>query len=126
MRKIAASGVVAVQSVRPWPAVAQPVSSRLTAGAERTEATSGSCGPARAAEARWQIASTVPTDSPIENSSLASSDMSRREIRLRAVSVTTAACSLGPNAEAATAAGSAAAVFRLQPGQASLWVRCSV
>ena len=52
--------------------------------------------------------------------------MSRREIRLRAVSVTTAACSLGPNAEAATSSGSAAVVFRLQSGQRSLWVRCSL
>jgi len=48
------------------------------------------------------------------------------EIAGGAVIVTTAACSLGPNAEAATSSGSAAAVLRLQPGQASRWVRCSV
>jgi hypothetical protein len=43
--------------------------------------------------------------------------MSRREIRLRAVSVMTAACSLGPNGEAAIAAGNSAVVFLLQHGQ---------
>ena len=52
--------------------------------------------------------------------------MSRREIRLRAVSVTTAACSLGPNAEAATAAGNPAAVLCLQHGQRKRWLRCSL
>src|SRR5215210_5011623 len=47
-------------------------------------------GQARTAEERWQIASTEPTDSPSPNRSRASSDMSRRETRLRAVIVTTA------------------------------------
>jgi hypothetical protein len=52
--------------------------------------------------------------------------MSRRETRLRAVSVTTAACNIGPNAYAATSAGSFAAVLRLQHGQRSRCVRCSL
>jgi hypothetical protein len=37
--------------------------------------------------------------------------MSRREIRLCAVSVSTVTCSLGPNGEAATAVGTLAVVF---------------
>ena len=48
--------------------------------------------------------------------------MSRRETQLRAVSVKTAACSLGPNTEAATAAGNPAAVLRLQHGQRKRWL----
>ena len=47
---------------------------------------------------------------PSPNRSRASSDMSRRETRLRAVSVTTAACKPGPNGEPATPSGSPAAV----------------
>ena len=49
-----------------------------------------------------------------------------REIRLRAVSVSTAACSPGPNREAATAAGNSAVVFFLQHGQRKRWLRCSL
>ena len=108
------------------PGLTQPVSSTLTAGEPRTDATSASCGSARAIEPRRQIASTAPTDNRIPNRSRASSDMSRRETRLRAVSVTIAACSLGPNAEPATAAGNPAAVLRLQHGQRKRCVRCSV
>ena len=45
------------------------------------------------------IASTVPVASSTPNSSRASSVVSRRETRLRTASVTTAACSRGPNAD---------------------------
>ena len=55
------------------------------------------CGPASASEARWQIASTAPVESVTPNRSRASSTIPRREIRCRAVNVTTAACNLGPN-----------------------------
>jgi hypothetical protein len=60
---------------------------------------------------RWQIASTAPVESRIPNSSPASSVMSRREIRLRAVNVTTAACRLGPNAEPPIPSGNPAVVL---------------
>lgn len=54
-----------------------------------------------------------------------SSTVSRREMRLRTASVTTAACNRGPNALAATSAGSGA-VWRLpHAGQATRWRRCS-
>jgi len=105
--------------LRPSPDSFQPVSSTLTAGASSTAPTNCSCGSCSAAAARWQIASTVPTARPIPNSSRASSVMSRRETRLRAVSVTTAACSLGPNADRDTSAGSRAAVLARQRGQRS-------
>ena len=52
--------------------------------------------------------------------------MSRREMRLRAVIVTTAACRSGPNADPATSVGSSPLVFVAQPGQRSRWQRCSV
>jgi len=51
--------------------------------------------------------------------------MSRRETLFLAVSVTTAACKPGPNAEPATQEGTAAAVLRLHSGQRNRCVRCS-
>src|SRR5437763_523742 len=48
------------------------------------------------------IASTEPVANSTPNSSRASSLVSRRETRLRTASATTAACSLGPNADRAT------------------------
>jgi hypothetical protein len=111
--------------VRPSAAVNQPVSSTLSTPDASTFATSNWCGSANTAEARWQIASTVPVERRSPNRSRASSDMSRRETRLRAVNVTTAACKPGPNAEPATEVGNAADVFCLQPGQHNLCVRCS-
>ena len=60
------------------------------------------CGAASASPARWMIASTDPVESSTPNSSRASSVVSRRETRLRTASVTTAACSRGPNADRGT------------------------
>jgi hypothetical protein len=119
-------GVVAVQSVRWLPAVTQPVSSTLTASEPSTAATNAWWGSASLSAPQLQIASTAPTDKLSPNRSRASSLMSRRETRLRAVSVSIAACSLGPNAEPTTSAGNSAAVLRLQHGQRKRWLRCSV
>lgn len=83
--------MVAVHSARPSPAVRQPVSSTLMVGEPGIDAESRPCGPASAAEARWQIASTIPPDISRPNRSRESSAMSRRETRLRAESVTAAA-----------------------------------
>jgi hypothetical protein len=80
---------------------------------------------ASASEARWQIASTVPVDRLTPNRSRASSIIPRRGTRLRAVNVTSAACKLGPNADPPIPGGSCAVVRVAQPGQCSLWVRCS-
>lgn len=84
------------------------------------------CGSQSARDARWQIASTVPTDISTPKRSSPSSDMSRREIRLRAHIVTTAACRRTPNAEAPIPSNSAAAVLARQRGQRNRWLRCSV
>jgi hypothetical protein len=59
------------------------------------------------------------------NRSRASSIIPRREIRLPAVKVTSAACKPAPNAEAPTSAASRAVVLVSHPGQCSRWVRCS-
>ncbi len=83
-------------------------------------------GPASASPARCTIVSTEPVASSTPNSSRASSVVSRRETRLRTVSVTTAACNLGPNADRDTPAGSSARVSAAQPGQRSRCRRCSV
>jgi hypothetical protein len=56
----------------------------------------------------------------------ASSVVSRRETRFRTASVTTAACSLGPNAERDTPAGSSALVWAAQAGQHTRCSRCSL
>jgi len=63
-----------------------------------------------ASEARWQIASTAPVERLAPNRSRVSSQIPRREIRYPAVSVTIAACILGPNGEAPIASGSRALV----------------
>jgi hypothetical protein len=52
--------------------------------------------------------------------------LASREIRCRAIKVTTAACSLGPNAHAPIASGNRALVSARQSGQRSWCVRCSV
>jgi len=56
----------------------------------------------------------------------ASSVIPRREIRCRAVNVTTAAWSLGPNADAPIASGNWALVRARQSRQRNWCVRCSV
>src|SRR5205823_5962102 len=71
------------------------------------------------------IASTDPVANSTPNSSRASSVVSRRETRLRTASVTTAACSLGPNADRGTSVGSSARVWVAQPGQHTACSRCS-
>jgi hypothetical protein len=55
----------------------------------------------------------------------ASSLIPRREIRLRAVKVTSAACKFGPNAESPIAPGISAVVLVPHRRQLSRWVRCS-
>ena len=87
---------------------------------------SRSCGSSSASEVRWQIASTVPTDICRPKRSFASSAMSRREMRLRALIVTAAAWAREPKAEAPSPAGSSAVVLARQRGQRRRWVRCSV
>ena len=77
----------------------------------RTQACSCSQGRSSAAAARWQIVSTAPVESMIPNRSAASSQIPRRETRLRAVNVTTAARNLGPNIDPAIPAGSSAVVL---------------
>jgi hypothetical protein len=123
--KIDACLVVIVHSARESPAVRQPVSSTCSASWPRIQSRSCSYGPASRSEASWQIASTLPLDSPTPNSSLASSLAARRAIRLRAVSVTIAARSRGPNAEPAIPSGKTAVVSVRQSGQRSRCVRCS-
>jgi hypothetical protein len=66
------------------------------------------CGPARESEARWQIASTAPVQSVTPNRSRASSEIPRREIRCRAVNLTTAACNLGLNGDVRMRSGNPA------------------
>ena len=83
-------------------------------------------GAASASPARWMIASTDPVASSTPNSSRASSVVSRRETRLRTASVTTAACSRGPNAERGTLAGSSARVAAAHSGQQTRCSRCSL
>jgi hypothetical protein len=80
---------------------------------------------ASASPVRRTIASTVPVESSTPNSSRASSVVSRRETRLRTASVTTAACSLGPNAQR-DAAGASAVVTVSHSGQQTWCSRCSV
>jgi hypothetical protein len=75
---------------------------------------------------RARTASTVPVQIRELNSCSHSSTTSRRLIRLRTDNVTTAACSLGPNAVAATSAGSRPVRLAPQPRQRTLWHRCSV
>ena len=123
--KIDASGVAIVHSARESPAVRQPVSSTCSASLPRTQSRSWLCGSASAAEACWQIASTLPLDSRAPNSSPASSLAPRREIRLRAVNVTIAARNRGPNAEHPIPPGSWAVVLVPQHGQRNRRVRCS-
>ena len=72
------------------------------------------------------IASTDPVASSTPNSSRASSVVSRRETRFRTASVTTAACSRGPNAERGTLAGSSARVWVAHSGQQTACSRCSL
>ena len=55
----------------------------------------------------------------------ASSIIPRREIRLRAVNVTNAACKFGPNADPPIPAGSPAVVLAPHSRQPNRWVRCS-
>ena len=55
-------------------------------------------GRCKAAEARWQIASTEPVETAPPNSSPQSSEASRREIRLRTDSSAIAAGRRGPKA----------------------------
>lgn len=117
MRKIAARSDVAVLVVRRSPAVCQPVSSMLTTGEQRTDAVSFPCGPKSARDARWQIASTDPTQRLRPKSSRARSVMSRRETRLRATGVTTAAGSRDPNAAAPIPPGKTARVVVWQVAQ---------
>jgi len=57
---------------------------------------------------------------------LVSSEIPRREIRCRAVNVTTAACNLGPNAQAPIGSGNRALVRARQSRQRNWCVRCSV
>ena len=105
--------------------VRHPVSSTCTASWSSTRSCRCRCGPASKAEARWQIASTLPVESVTPNRSRASSEIPRREIRYPAVNVTTAACNLGPNAEAATCGGNDAVVRSRHWRQRSWCVRCS-
>jgi hypothetical protein len=111
--------------VRLPPQVFQPVSSMLTAAAVLIRCSSSVYGPASASPARWMIASTEPVESSTPNSSRASSVVSRRETRLRTASVTTAACSRGPNAHR-DAARDSAVVSVAHAGQQTLCSRCSV
>lgn len=83
--------VVSPHNARESPAVRQPVSSTCSAAWAPMKSRRSAYCSASASLARWQIASTLPGDTPAPNSSLASSLASRREIRLRAVSVTSAA-----------------------------------
>jgi len=72
------------------------------------------------------MASTLPVDSCAPNISPASSPAARREIRLRAVNVTIAARSRGPNADGPSPADSGAVVALPQHEQRSRCVRCSI
>jgi hypothetical protein len=83
----------------------------------RTQSGSCACGPASASPAPCQIASTAPVERRVPNSSDASSAVPRREIRLRAVSVTTAACKFAPNARSPTPAGNPTVVVARHSGQ---------
>ena len=98
--------------------------STCTASWSSTQSCSCRCGLANASEARWQIASALPVESVTPNRSCASSAIPRREIRCRAVNVTTAACNRGPNAQtpigSGTGAGSCAAVPTAQLVRAML------
>ena len=75
----------------------------LTTEADLICCSSRVCGAASASPARWMIVSTDPVESSTPNSSRASSVVSRRETRFLTASVTSAACSLGPNADRGTA-----------------------
>jgi hypothetical protein len=113
----AEGGAEAPQRKRRWPRRRQPVSSMLTCGARRTAASRCACGVSSASPARCRIASTLPVEMRAENSCSPHSTTSRRETRLRADSVTIAACNLGPNALAATSAGSTPVSREPQSGQ---------
>jgi hypothetical protein len=123
--KIDASGVVIVHSARESPALRQPVSSTCSASWPRSQSRNCSYGLASRSAACWQIASTLPLDSPTPNISRANSLAARREIRLRAVNVTIAASNRGPNAEDPTPSATQAVVSARQSGQRSRCVRCS-
>jgi hypothetical protein len=82
-----------------------------------TQSCNWQCGPANASEARWQIASTAPVPSVTPNRSWASSVIPLREIRCRAVNVTTVAGNLGPNTDAAMSSGNRALVRARQSRQ---------
>jgi hypothetical protein len=83
-------------------------------------------GPPNASPARWMIVSIAPLESATPNSSRASSVVSRRETRFLTASVTTAACSRGPNADRGTSRGSSARVRVAHAGQQTPCSRCSV
>src|SRR5713226_5916962 len=120
IRKTAAVCVSAPQSVRLPPRRRQPVSSMLTAAAERICSESRAWGSRSAAPACCTIESIEPVESSTPNSSPISSTVSRRETRLRTASAATAACRRGPKAPRGTSAGSSARVSAAQAGQAVL------
>jgi len=105
------------KSARRSPAVRQPVSSMFSALAARTRSSRSASGSPSESATRCQIASTVPVLILAPNSCSHSSTTSRRETRLRTDSTATAAWKRGPNALAATVAGSDARSRLPQPGQ---------
>ena len=126
IRKTAAWGVSAPQSVRLPPRRRQPVSSMLTAGAERMWSKSPACGSSSASPVRCTIASIEPVQRSAPKSSRTSSEVSRRETRLRTASVATVAWKRGPKAPRGTSEGSSARVSAAQTGQRSRCRRCSL